>query len=221
MIKIWHENALRIALYVGLTLCLQVFLPVFNSPAFAGDYRLSGGLGYGGTGITQTSTTNTAQGTVKRSEGPGIMMIGLERIMSDTITLSIDHMRGFRLGPYSSGVSFTGFAGRYYFQGPAPWGAKEIDTKKETTLLVKRFHPFAGMAAGIASGTIDRPGDAVPSVSASGIYVGIRVGADVPFTPTGIGLRPEIASSFTLLKGLVDPSSLSLFSVGCSFYFQL
>lgn len=189
----------------------------YASQAHASDFRFLAGFGYGGAGITQTQTTS-GLGTVQRSEGPGVATIAVERIMGEHFTLAFDHSRGFRLGPFSSGVAFTGFSARYYFMDAVPWGSKE--TKDETTIFVRRPHFFAGAGAGVADGTIERSEDVVKVVSASGIYAGIRIGADVPMNPHGFGLRPELASSFTLIAGKIDPAKLSLLSIGCSVYFQ-
>ncbi len=203
-----------------LSFILCICFSALISTADAGDNRILGGLGYGGAGINQniTSSNSLAAGqAVHRSEGPGVFMIGVERIMSEQTTVSIDHTRGFRLAPFSSGVSFTGFSGRYYF-GSIPWGAKEIT--HEPTLTVIGPHFYVGVGAGLALGSISRPGDLVPDVTASGVYFGFRGGADIPLDSHGFGIRPELMISQTMSSTIPDPSSLSLFSLGCQLYFQ-
>ena len=198
---------------------LFLTLSYFHLPqACAGDYRLLVGFGFGGSGISQENTDNPSIGTVKRSEGPGVATLGLEKILSDHVTLSFDHSRGFRLGPFSSGLAFTGFSGRYYL-GSIPWGSKEA--KGEPTLFIKRPHAYVGLGAGVAQGTIIREGDIVPTVTASGIYVGFRGGADIPLNSHGFGIRPELMMSGSFASSKPNPSKLTLVSLGCQVYFQL
>ena len=205
-----------------------------GTSARAGDFRFYGGLGLGGAGITKTpsssaSTTTSTDTTtststdatstsVQRNEGPGVITLGIEKILSHRYTLAFDHSRGFRLGPFSSGVSFTGFTTRYYFDA-VPWGAKE--TKGQPTIFVKRLFGYIGGGIGVATGTIERTNDLVPNVSASGVYLGIRFGYDIPLNQFGTGIRPELMLSQTIASSATDPSSLSLFFLGCQFYFQL
>ncbi len=189
--------------------------------AEAGDYRVLAGLGFGGTGIVEDQTvsgsSSSTVSSISKSEGPGMFTLGIEKIMTDHLTLAFDHSRGFRLGPFSSGVSFTGFTGRYYLS-PVPWGNR--DSKEGPTLFVKRFHSYVGLQTGLATGTIDRQYDLVPSVTASGIYVGFNVGFDLPWNTRGLGLRPEISYSTTIASSTPNPTALELFFVGCQVYFQ-
>ena len=209
--------------------CIATFILFLGTvqTAWAGDYRILGGMGYGGTGIVQTQSTSsssstttpsTSTGTIKRSEGPGVFTLGVEKITGERYTLALDYTRGFRLGPFSSGVTFAGVSVRRYFS-PVPWGSAE--TKGQTTVFVKRLNWYVGLGAGVATGTIIREGDVVPSVTASGVYVGFRGGADIPLNPHGFGIRPELMMSGTFSAALPNPSTLSLFSLGCQVYFQL
>jgi hypothetical protein len=184
--------------------------------AHAGLWRAGASLGYGGVGLTQTVDVNGSSAPVERSEGPGVLMIFADRLMDDTWSLGLEHIRGFRFGPFSTEASLTGFSGRWYFMGPAP--AVEKMPEGSSYIFERRFVPFAGLATGIALADISRSADQVPSVSASGIYFGIRLGVDYPLLP-GFGIRPEITSSMTLLSQGATPSSVTQFSGQCGFYF--
>ena len=138
--------------------------------------------------------------------------------MTDQITLTFEHARGFRLGPYSSGVGLTGVYGRYYFN-TIPWGAKE--TKGETVMFVKGYHTYVGIGLGVASGSITRTDDTNPYVEGSGVFFGFKYGADIPLSAKGYGLRPELTFSGTIMSSSVKPTSVSFLSLGCGFYFQL
>ena len=218
--------------------CLTLL--VSPTRAMASDYRLTMGIGFGGAGIGETfgagatatttkttsstgsssttTPTTTVKGLVQRSEGPGAFHIGVEKIISARRTINFEHARGFRLGPFSSGVAFTGLHGRYYFS-PINWGDKDL--KKGTILFIKRAQSFVGFGLGLASGTISRPGDKVETVEGSGIFISFRGGFDIPLNPQGMGIRPEIISSMTIMSGGLNPAKLTLFSVGCGFYYQL
>ena len=198
---------------------LLIPLLLMTTDVRAGDYRAVVGLGFGGAGIKRNSSlTSSVPGLVTRSEGIGTMEIGIERILSDRLTAAISHSRGFRLGPFSAGVGFTGLFARYYlFQ--QSWGSNDSGT--ETTLLVRRILPYLGAGIGLASGTIERPPpDLVTSLSASALFFGARLGADVPLSSKGFGVRGELGTSFTGTTSGPEPSSLSYFSIGAAAYFQ-
>lgn len=180
--------------------------------------KFGGSLGFGGSGIQQAVQVNGATSVVERSEGPGTIYLFAERLMSDYFSLGLEHSRGFSFGPFSTGSSFTGFAGRYYYLGPAPSVGAVSAT--ETVLVVRRFTPFAGLATGIAEAEIKRDNDLVRSVSGSGIYIGLRTGADYPLA-AGIGIRPEMTYSTTFFQSPTLPSTLSEFSLQCGIYMAL
>ena len=164
---------------------------------FFNNFRTGGALGFGGSGLQQAVVVNGTPTVVQRSEGPGTISIFVERMMSDYFGLALEHTRGFSLGPFSMGSYFTGLAGRYYFSGPAPTVGST--NGENTILVVNRFTPFARLATGVASAEIKRDNDQVPSVSASGVYMGFRFGADYPLGP-GIGIRQEIIYSTTFYQ---------------------
>lgn len=181
-------------------------------------YRLGGSLGFGGSGVTQVATVNDQATIVERSEGPAVISLFADRLFSDYFSLGIEHTRGVNFAPFSMGSSFTGVAARWYFLGPA---SSVADTDGEKTLLlIKRFSPYAGGSVGAASATIERPNDLVPVIEGSGVYFGIRIGADYPLAP-GIGIRPEFLYSTTIFQSATLASSLSEYSLGCGLFILL
>jgi hypothetical protein len=194
------------SLALGTRLAFGFLGALVSAPAAGSDVRLGLALGFGGAGLSSTvDTSEVGSVPVSRSEGPGMVDIFAEYPLSDRFALGLEHSRGFRLGPFSSGMSFTGVFGRWYFNGPAP-SLEASDTEK-TTLLVRRFVPFLGLGLGVGSGTIERDGDLVPTVSASGVYLGYRFGADVALNRR-VELRPEIiyAASFSGASGVSEVS---------------
>lgn len=181
-------------------------------------FRLGGSIGFGGSGVTQVATVNDQLTIVERSEGPAVVSFFADRLMSDFFSLGIEHTRGVNFAPFSMGSSFTGFAARWYFWGPA---ASVGDTDGEQPLLlIRRFTPYAGGSVGAASATINRPNDLVPTIEGSGVYFGIRLGADYPLAP-GIGIRPEFLYSTTIFQSPNLSSSLSEYSIGCGLFILL
>ncbi len=177
--------------------------------AHASDWRVGALMGYGGTGISGTHTVNNVPVVVQRSEGPGVLTITVDTLISESTLISIEHSRGFRLGPFSSGVSFTGLGARWY-RGPAPSMSKpEGDT---TMLFVKKYSFFAGVATGLAQGTIVRQNDQVDSVQGSGVYIGTKFGFDLPQTPSRL-LRTELVYNTTFFSATTPPTTVSEFSL--------
>jgi hypothetical protein len=183
-----------------------------------GSYQIGASFGYGGSGIMQAVTVDGAATVVERSEGPGMIAFFANRFISDYLSIGLEHSRGFSLAPFSMGSSFTGIATRWYFWGPA--AAVASPSEGESVLLVKRFTPFAGLAVGVAAAEIKRENDAVPSVSGSGAYMGVRIGADYPLG-VGFGIRPEISTSSTFYQNPAAPATLSEFALQCGLYWLL
>jgi len=189
------------------------------------DWRWGIALGFGGEGISskQTLADGKSTKTVDRSEGPVVLGLFVETLLSDRLGLSFEHSRGVNFLPFSSGVSFTGVVSRYYFMGPAP---SMVESAGLGSLLIKNFAPFFGGAVGLAQAAVQREGDPVPVVSGSGVFFGIRLGADYAQGP-GYGLRAEIAASTTEYSGMFATSSSSAsapllqeFSLGAAWYFN-
>lgn len=187
---------------------------VFSSQALAWEWDFSGwtwgySVGLGGTGITKTVNNNGADVDVSRGETPGMFGIEISKMTGDTWRTSIGHRRGFRLGPFSSGVGFTTISWNWYYLGPPPLpvSAQAPDYVTEDT-----WEPFLGFSTGLAQGTITRDGDEVGSVTSSGAIIGIRVGADYRSTPNLV-YRPEIVGSQTFFNSSAKQSSLSEFGL--------
>jgi hypothetical protein len=178
------------------------------TPAAAVDLRYGAAMGFGGQGLVQVVNGKSVQ----RSEGPGMLALSLETLLKDYLSLGLDHSRGFRLGPLSSGVSFTGLTGRWYF-GPAPSVSRV--SEQGATLFVRRFAPYLGLGAGVAFAKITRSNDLVPETENSGMYIGYRAGVDYPLSP-GLLARTEVSYATTLQSdGLVNQFA---FLVGLSFF---
>jgi hypothetical protein len=196
---------------------------VFSPTASAGDFSIGAGLGYGGGGVNSTQVVSGADTAVSRDEGPGTVSIFVDYLLSDIFSVGFEHNRGFRLAPFSSGASFTGFDGRWFFLAPAPsvsQRATEPDGSEGPQIFIKRYSFFVGLATGIASADITRTDDEVPDVQGSGLYVGIKLGAEYPLYP-GVILRPEISSYKTIFSPTTLPSSVSYFSFGVGLMFNL
>lgn len=201
----------------------------FQSPAWR-EYRWGFSVGYGGTGVTNPTQlyTDSSYKENSRSEGPLVTSVFIEKLLSDTFLLGLEHMRGVSLVPFSAGESFTGVAMRWYFSGPAP---SMISSDSGSTIMIKRYVPFFGVSAGYAVASITRPlqdkkGDpqALPLMEGSGAYVGIRAGVDVQTGP-GQGGRPEFVystssfvSSFSSSAG--QKMTFGAFALQYSWYFN-
>lgn len=192
--------------------------------ARAGEQRWGFSFGYGGEGITATVPSGGANISANRSEGPLIVGVFYEQLISDTFEFGIEHLRAMSIMPATSEASFTGILGRWYFFGLAPSATSAPPSS--STLFIKRFVPFIGLSTGIARADIQRDAEAVAMVSGSGLYFGARVGADYATAP-GRGIRPEIvtattdfSSSLSTSTSSTTPPSLLMFSVQCSWYYD-
>jgi hypothetical protein len=184
--------------------------------ASAREWNFGVGLAVGGTGIQKEVLLNEAAVPVSRSEGPAVLLLSVSTPFSsggnDELWAQLEHTRGFRLGPASSGVSFTGGAVRWYFRGASTLLPSE--EPEHTQLILKRFVPYVAGSFGVATGTITRELDQVTSVDGSGVYFGFKLGADYPLF-RGLGLRPELAMASTFF----GPTNLSLLTIGVTAVF--
>lgn len=201
----------------------------------ASDFRLGAAIGFGGAGVSKLVTSETLKTPVQasKSEGPGTLSVFIDYLADDYFLFSFEHYRGFRLGPLSSGVSFSGLAGRWYFLGPAPSVSKRStdlfsfsrlpggysgatpaeSTNGQATLLIKRISPFMGVGIGVANASVTRENDQVTHVESSGMYVSLKMGADYP-TAKGSGFRPEFEYSTTLQ----NDGAIQGFSIKVGYY---
>lgn len=196
-----------------------IFLIALPKASAVSDYFVGLSFGLGGTGLTGRAPTEDGLVGVARSEGPGIVALYADKLISDRLSLGLEHVRGFRLAPATSGVAFTGIAGRYYF-GSAPSGVETRTRDGGATLFLQRYSFFAGGAAGIANGTVERDTDQITTISGSGFYIGFRGGTDYILT-SRVLVRSELTASTTLFSGGANAIRLTEFSIRCGFLFFL
>ena len=200
---------------LGVRFLLPIASVLFFQTAHA-EYRLGGTIGLGGTGLTSDQKISDVVIPVERSEGPGVFGIFLEYLTSDTTSVAVGHTRGFNLGPFSSGIGFTGVTWRKFFFGPAP---SMVSSKEErSTLLIQRYAPFSGVEIGIADGSTYRENDAIPNASASGLFMGFHGGCDYQTSP-GIVQRYEVVYSTTPVSTGALKKSLTEFALQFGIYF--
>lgn len=175
-------------------------------------------VGLGGSGIDKDITNDSGDTiTVNRADDPGMMGLSVEGFLNDKWSLALSHRRGFKFGPFSTKVSFTGVIARRYF-GRAPF----IPSKKleNSAVLMRRWAFFAGLGGGVAQGSITRDEDAVKTVQGSGVYMGVHLGADYHLRPNLI-LRPEFFTSGTFMNDSVSPTTLNEYGIVIGFHFRL
>lgn len=195
-------------LKLGLTtFCITLLmLPSLATASWRGGL----GLGFGGSGIKKEVESATLGKTIaEKSEGFGMMHFFIETLWTDTRVIGLEHSRGFRLGPFSSGVGSTTFNLKWHYLGPAPDVYKKTDN---TTLFIKRWSPYVGPIVGVASGSIKREGDDVPYVSSSGVVFGIKNGIDYLLSPS-LGMRVEISAHQTIFQAATRPANMTEFSL--------
>ncbi|NQZ00781.1 MAG: hypothetical protein HRT45_08945 [Bdellovibrionales bacterium] len=202
-----------------MAMCVASALPqVATAFEFnADEWQISVQAGFGGTGIQKQVEKNGDTFDISRGETPGFFGIDFETFTSDRWRFTIGHRRGVRLGPFSSGVGFTGASWNYY---PFSTPPKDIDFTEGNYLAGEGYSTFVGIATGVGYGTITRESDQVGSVTASGVYLGIRLGVDWAYAP-GMIIRPEIIGSQTFYDAGNLPSSLNEFGIVCGFIFHL
>lgn len=187
-------------------------LALASFSAQAGDYRLGVNLGFGGAGITANRDITPDDDvvslvTVQRAQGPGLLAIYVDQIISQNWAVTLEHFRAFTLAPFSSRVYFTGASLRYYITPTIEPIAPPSD---ESILRIKRIAFYVGASSGVAIGTIKLEGDLVPSVTSSGIYFGGKLGAEYPLS-SSMGFRTEVVYAFTLATAGQYPSAMSQF----------
>ncbi|MCB0421546.1 MAG: hypothetical protein KDD61_11155 [Bdellovibrionales bacterium] len=165
--------------------------------------------GFGGTGIAKTAVVDDVSTEVNRSEEPGVIGISVDTMLRDDLSVSLEHRRGLRLGPISSGVGFTDLTWRWYYLRSAP---VIVPFSEPNYVVYKNWAPYLGGAAGFAFGTIGREGDKVSSIDASGATIGIKLGLDYQYSANFL-LRPEIIASSTFFNSSSVPATMSEFGI--------
>jgi len=194
-----------------------LFLAAFALPnaSFAQDLKIGANMGIGGAGIKQTQTTADATINAEKSEGPGVFTFFIESIVSDESSMGFEHSRGFRFGPFSSGISFNGFTHRWHFMGSAPNFPK--NSPGENYVFLKQYSPYVGYAVGIATAEISRKNDQISGASGSGAYVGFKFGTDYSLKP-GRGIRYEMHYATTIMSAESPPTVISEFALQIGWY---
>lgn len=161
------------------------------------DIRYGFGIGYGGAGVKDTVDVNGTLISAEKSEGPGVGSLFVENLFDDNFSMGLEHSFGFRMGPFSAGVSFSGLTSRWYFYGPALFRVDASDER--TTFFTKRYALYYGLGAGIANAYLNRTNDAVSNISASGVYFGPKLGADYSYSKQ-VGFRYEFSYLSTFIS---------------------
>ncbi len=191
---------------------------IFSNSALAqtGLWTYGLSIGFGGAGLRTYSNVDGETKKVERADGPAAFSLFADRIYNDSWTLALEHIRGYRLAPFGSGLSFTGIGFKWYFWNPAP---AFVEVGPESThVFVQQFTPYMGAASGLATGSIYRPYDKVQTVEGSGIYYGLRGGIDLLLKP-GLGLRGESSLSATMTYPERPYTTVTEFSMRLGFFF--
>lgn len=166
-------------------------------------------MGFGGAGLTKTVIIEDEPQEINRAEGPGMLHIFIDRTVKENWVLGFEHLRGYRLGPFTSGVGFTSLIARWHYLGIATDFSLPADRSQ---VFIKRWSPYTGFSTGLAFGDAVREASDAPKVSASGVHMGIVNGIDYLMRPD-FGLRYEIAYHFTFSQSGARPASLTAFSL--------
>ncbi len=184
---------------------------------FKPDFIYGGMIGYGGSGIDKEVIVETQTFDLSRAETPGMLGVSIETFIATKYSLAFSHRRGFRLGPFSSGVSFSGLILRRYFYNSPPI----IPTGGlGSAITVQTWAPFIGLGTGLAIAKTKRETDVIQDVTSSQIYMGVHIGFDYQISPNLI-LRPEIFTSSSIVDVSDTPATLEEFGVVCGFHFRL
>lgn len=184
---------------------------------FKPDFIYGGMFGFGGSGIEKTVIVENTDFDLSRAETPGMFGLSVETFIAPKYSLALSHRRGFRLGPFSSGVSFTGFTLRRYFYNPPPIIPH---SKLSSAVTMQTWAPFIGLGTGLAIAKTERETDVIPNVTSTQVYFGIHIGFDYQISPNLI-LRPEIFTSSSVIDVSDTPATLEEFGVVCGFHFRL
>jgi hypothetical protein len=106
-------------------------------------------------------------------------------------------------------VGFTGVTYRYFYLAPVQILSSDASA---STFTVKQISPYAGVATGVAAGTITREADRVNDITESGVYFGLKLGADYLLSPR-MGLRSELVVSSTIFASSNLPGTMSEFGL--------
>jgi hypothetical protein len=183
---------------VGIRLVILFILFSLAKISWALDYRLGGQIGYGDSGISTMENIGGAQLEVSRSNGPGMMGFFAELLVTDQTAVSLHHRRGFTLAPFDAGLGFTEIGWKWFHNNPAP---SMIDSQDgSSTVMFKKTIWWYGIGGGVAEGKITRSGDAVPSISGTGVFMSFHGGADIQ-------IQPRVVTRYELVFSETAPST--------------
>lgn len=173
--------------------------------------------GLGGTGVSEDIMTTAGDTlTNDRSEEPLVFGFSVETHINEKWTLALSHRRGVKMGPFRSGVGFTGLTVRRYFLRPSSYLPPKDSVN---TATIQRWAPYIGLGGGIAIGSIKRD-EVGGGAKGSGVFFGIDIGVDYPLYPKLI-LRPRLFTSATFMDDSATPAVLQELGIGCSFIFRI
>jgi hypothetical protein len=195
---------------------LSLVLTFVSISSYAYDLRWGATLGYGGAGVQQTDTVSGYSVSVQKSEGPGVGSLFVEDLMADNFVLGLESSFGFRFGPFSTGVFFTGINGKWYLYGPAIFRTDDNDGK-DSSFYMKRYAPYYGFSSGVAQAHITRENDVVTSITSSGIYLGVRGGIDYS-VDKDMTYRYEVLYNTTFMSNVSPSSTLTEFALQFGVY---
>lgn len=203
--------------YVFFLILQFAFVNEANALRFKPDFIYGGMFGFGGSGIDKEIIFEGRSFDLSRAETPGMFGLSVESFIAPKYSLALSHRRGFRLGPFTSGVSFSGLILRRYFYNPPPIIPS---LKLGSAITMQTWAPFIGLGTGLAIAKTQRDTDVVPNVTSSQIYFGLHVGFDYQISPNLI-LRPEIFTSSSIIDVSDTPATLEEFGIVCGFHFRL
>lgn len=178
--------------------------------ASAKDIRYGGGFGFGGAGVKDTVLIEGNPTVVEKSEGPGVGSFFVENLLADDYILGLEYTVGFRLGPFSSGVSFLGATSKWYFFGPALFRSAKDETL--SALYLKRYALFGGFGAGVAQSNLSRKGESFGAINASGFYFGPKFGVDYSYSKS-VSFRYEFNYYSTFIASSPNAPTLTEFAL--------
>lgn len=200
-------------------LLLAITLVAAPAEAFSWREKLTFSFG-GGLGDSSISKQVLVQDTfqdAKRSEAPGLVLLGVETTIRKNMTVGLRHTRGLKLSPFSTGVSFTGLYFNYYFLNPKPY--LPPNTSKNSVTMMN-WAPFVGVSSGLAVANTSREREVVANVSSSGFYMGINLGVDYHMYRRLI-LRPQIIYSTSLMDDTQHPATITEMGLMLSLIFRI
>lgn len=217
--KNWTSRLNLIVFNLILICGAQFVAPNCVQAGITDDLVYGFAVGFGGSGIDKDVLNNSGTGTVSASsdQAPGMIGISVEKFWNEKWSVALSHRRGFELGPFGMGVSFTGLiARRYFLRSPTFLPKKTISN----SVTLQRWVPYAGLGFGVAEGSIARENDAVGNLNGSGVFMGVHLGVDYHLYPNMI-LRPEFFTSSTFGSGSETPAVLKEYGLVMGFHFRL